>query len=953
MTTKVKLIAAGVITPSELTLTTASAGTNTVTPATTAFVQQELTSGLAPKATIASPTFTGTPAAATASGSTSTTQLATTAFVQQELTTLIGGAPSTLNDLNELAAAINDDANYNSTLTTALATKAPLASPTFTSNINVTGSSTLGSTASPLRTLDSRGSGMAIFGTGGYTEIMLRERSGTLRNTGAWHWSVRGDVGGANDDLKLLRFSGASYQGIAMQVATATGNATFSGLVTANAGLQVNGTVTSGAITSSGNLIINTAGNSLPSISLSHSNASADNFIITAGVPGTSNAGFSIRDADAAINRLVIDTSGNVGIGTTNPVAELAVGAAGRRIEIAGSDGVIRGYDRTASWAAIDFEAASYTFDAGGSLSMTLDSSGNLLVGTTNTSAGAGNSATGISLRGGADNRSFFSVNQNYVMHLNRKGNVGNILEFANDGVGVGSIGTPYAGELFIGGQGANSSGLLFTSGNTIQPRKNNAADNGNISIGTSGNSFKDLRLSGLAYANKIVAQTIFREGSDGSGLHFTTNAIIPTDQTSAITNGAEDLGHPSYRFKDLYLSGTAIAGSFATAAGGTFTTAAGNDLNIVYPASRSLFIKEGSETQITVNNEGVVGIGIVPATYLTSGYQLRLDGGSQTYLSFNNSTHTTQVVGGFVIGTDSAAARITQRQNQPIIFSTNDINRMYIEGDGDIMLHKATSNVAAAGHELLSTGRAIHTVVGSTVQILNRTSNDGAIAIFQKAGGTVVSIDTNAATFNNVVNAPIAVTHGGSVTRGGIANPPAMYLGANGSDYGTTAIYRTPTIESTSSSTTTSNFVTIYSSGHWGEYPCFRFKVYGSYYVAGYREYLGFMTGTSASLVEVQTNGTTSFFGGGGNNTITMGAAVGSGLAAHGGQARYRRDFSVTTHGNYGRCHVVVEIMFGGNRYFGSNTTTANIDADGTTGGSYHFKTMSDAQGKGTFGST
>jgi hypothetical protein len=52
------------------------------------------------------------------------TKIATTAYVSDKITTLIGGAPSTLNDLNELAAAINDDANYNSTLTTALGTKA-------------------------------------------------------------------------------------------------------------------------------------------------------------------------------------------------------------------------------------------------------------------------------------------------------------------------------------------------------------------------------------------------------------------------------------------------------------------------------------------------------------------------------------------------------------------------------------------------------------------------------------------------------------------------------------------------------------------------------------------------------------------------------------------------------------------------------------------------------------
>ena len=75
---------------------------------------------------------------ATAAGSTNTTAAASTAFVQQELTTLIGGAPGTLDTLNELAAAINDDSNYNSTLTTALATKLPLAGGTMTGGLTVT-----------------------------------------------------------------------------------------------------------------------------------------------------------------------------------------------------------------------------------------------------------------------------------------------------------------------------------------------------------------------------------------------------------------------------------------------------------------------------------------------------------------------------------------------------------------------------------------------------------------------------------------------------------------------------------------------------------------------------------------------------------------------------------------------------------------------------------------------
>jgi hypothetical protein len=50
---------------------------------------------------------------------------------------IVDSAPSTLNTLNELAAALGDDANYASTVTTALGTKAPLASPTFTGSVTI------------------------------------------------------------------------------------------------------------------------------------------------------------------------------------------------------------------------------------------------------------------------------------------------------------------------------------------------------------------------------------------------------------------------------------------------------------------------------------------------------------------------------------------------------------------------------------------------------------------------------------------------------------------------------------------------------------------------------------------------------------------------------------------------------------------------------------------------
>ncbi|MFX0914843.1 phage tail protein, partial [Escherichia coli] len=79
-----------------------------------------------------SPTFTGTPKAPTPAAGNNTTQLATTAFVQAALTTLINGAPATLDTLKEIAAAINNDPKFSTTINNALALKAPLSSPALT-----------------------------------------------------------------------------------------------------------------------------------------------------------------------------------------------------------------------------------------------------------------------------------------------------------------------------------------------------------------------------------------------------------------------------------------------------------------------------------------------------------------------------------------------------------------------------------------------------------------------------------------------------------------------------------------------------------------------------------------------------------------------------------------------------------------------------------------------------
>ncbi len=72
------------------------------------------------------PTFTGEPKAPTPAAGNNTTRIATTEFVQAAITALINGAPATLDTLKEIAAAINNDPKFSTTINNALAGKQPL-----------------------------------------------------------------------------------------------------------------------------------------------------------------------------------------------------------------------------------------------------------------------------------------------------------------------------------------------------------------------------------------------------------------------------------------------------------------------------------------------------------------------------------------------------------------------------------------------------------------------------------------------------------------------------------------------------------------------------------------------------------------------------------------------------------------------------------------------------------
>ena len=81
------------------------------------------------KAPLESPELTGDPTAPTQEPHDNSTKVATTEYVDSAVAELVNSSPAALDTLKELSDAIGGDANFSTTMTNALALKAPLASP--------------------------------------------------------------------------------------------------------------------------------------------------------------------------------------------------------------------------------------------------------------------------------------------------------------------------------------------------------------------------------------------------------------------------------------------------------------------------------------------------------------------------------------------------------------------------------------------------------------------------------------------------------------------------------------------------------------------------------------------------------------------------------------------------------------------------------------------------------
>jgi len=443
---------------------------------------------------------------------------------------------------------------------------------------------------------------------------------------------------GTDGNIEITRTAGGAY----IDFKDSTSEDFDQRIQATSTGHSFSGTISSGAITSSGDLAIDTdtlfvdvsanrvgIGEDSLDAKLHISDATLSNIKLerlgvkkfALGVTGTDFRIDGTND-DLSTPSFTIDTSNNVGIGltsltekfevngsinTSNQSSNFNTGTYRTFMDMISSSKIARIGTLKGANTPTGSQGSIY-FTVNGTTEAVLDQDGNLLVGTTNVDpAGADVAGTAI----GATGYISMSRSSGAVGIFNRKTNDGNIIEFNKDGTPVGSIGSALGDSsvstLFIADAG--NVGIRFDQAATddIQPCNSSGADRDNaINLGASDNRFKDLYLSGTARSNTVSINGTTVIDSSRKILNLNGGMTLQQDGTygsgygmlsfSGTTNGHNRIFARNDGSDSLYIcSATSRNITFRTNGGtaNTFAMTSGGDLQMnditVIDSSRNL----------------------------------------------------------------------------------------------------------------------------------------------------------------------------------------------------------------------------------------------------------------------------------------------------------------------------------------------------------------------------
>ena len=208
-------------------------------------------------------------------------------------------------------------------------------------------------------------------------------------------------------------------------------------------------------------------------------------------------------DDNATSTAITIDSSQRVGIGTTSPSDELEVYASNNsaRVRVSGAgnsaNGVQLGLVDSVTGVLTNTENGAFIFGTNNTERMRIDSSGNLLVGTTDTNPANDASGTGVAI--GSEGWVAAARSGDTAGMFNRLSSDGNIVSFHKDGTTVGSVACRSSGgNLQID---TVQSGIDFSGAGWL-PMRNGAIVDNDLDLGSASFRFDDV------YATNGTIQT-------------------------------------------------------------------------------------------------------------------------------------------------------------------------------------------------------------------------------------------------------------------------------------------------------------------------------------------------------------------------------------------------------------------------------------------------------------